>query len=132
LRVLNLFQNSLRASDKPIVNATIPVQGLKEQALRSLSKLPPFSPILNKLMVSLANEDVSLLKIAELIEKDAVLAGNVLRLVNSALYGRLATVNSVRLAISLLGVTKLRNATLEMSVTRLCDQGANDALLLKR
>ncbi len=49
-------------------------------------------------------------------------AGNVLKLVNSALYGRSATVNSVRHAVSLLGINKLRNATLGMSVTRMWSQ----------
>jgi HD-like signal output (HDOD) protein len=87
-----------------------------------LSQLPPFSPILNRVLASLATEDVSFIAISELIEKDTVLAGNTLRLVNSALYGRRATVNSVRHAVSLLGVNKLRNATLGMSVTRLWNQ----------
>ncbi len=100
----------------------VPAVSLREQALGSLGKLPPFPPILNRLLASLAQENVSLSKIAELIEKDTVLAGNVLKLVNSALYGRSATVNSVRHAVSLLGVNKLRNATLGMSVTRMWSQ----------
>jgi HD-like signal output (HDOD) protein len=75
--------------------------------------------MLTRLMASLAREDVSFASVAELIEKDTVLAGNVLRLVNSALYGRRGTVNSVRHAVALLGITKLRNTTLSMSVTRL-------------
>src|SRR5437660_12883660 len=61
---------------------------LREQALRSLSKLPPFSPVLTKLLATLAQEDVSFAKLADLIEKDTVLAGNVLKLVNSAAFGR--------------------------------------------
>lgn len=97
-------------------------QDFRSQALGSLGQLPPFSPILNRLLASLAREDVSFVKIADLIEKDTVLAGNVMRLVNSALYGRRATVNSVRHAISLLGVNKLRNATLGMSVARMWSQ----------
>lgn len=84
-----------------------------------MGTLPPFSPILNRLLADFAREDVSFIRISELIEKDTVLAGNVLRLVNSALYGRRATVNSVRHAVALLGVNKLRNATLGMSVTRM-------------
>lgn len=95
---------------------------VKEQALRALAKLPPFSPILNRLIASLAQEDVSFAKIADLIEKDTVLAGNVLRLVNSALYGLRGTVNSIRHAVSLLGISKLRNATLSMSVARMWSQ----------
>ena len=94
----------------------------KDQALRALAKLPPFSPILNRLIASLAQEDVSFSKVAELIEKDTVLAGNVLRLVNSALYGLRGTVNSIRHAVSLLGIAKLRNATLSMSVARMWSQ----------
>lgn len=92
---------------------------LKDQALRSLEKLPPFSPVLSRLLATLAQEDVSFANLADLIEKDTVLAGNVLKLVNSAAYGRSGNVNSVRHAVSILGVTKLRNATLGMSVTRM-------------
>lgn len=88
----------------------------------ALGKLPPFSPILNRLMASLAHEDVSFAKLADLIEKDTVLAGNILRLVNSALYGLRGTVNSIRHAIALLGLAKLRNATLSMSVARMWTQ----------
>ena len=91
----------------------------KEQALRSLEKLPPFSPVLTRLLATLAREDVSFAKLADLIEKDTVLAGNVLKLVNSAAYGRSGSVNSVRHAVSILGVTKLRNAALGMSITRM-------------
>jgi len=74
------------------------------------------------LIASLASEDVSFAKIADLIEKDTVLAGNILKLVNSALYGLAGTVNSIRHAVSLLGITKLRNAALSMSVARMWSQ----------
>lgn len=92
---------------------------LKAKALKSLNGLPPFSPILTRLLASLAAEEVSFLKLGDLIEKDAVLAGNVLHLVNSALYGRRGTINSVRHALSLLGVNRLRNAVLGMSITQM-------------
>lgn len=91
----------------------------REKALRSLGQLPPFSPILNKLLASLADEDVSFAKLAELIEKDTVLAGNVLRLVNSALYGRRGTISSVRHAVSLMGVVKLRNSAMTLSIANM-------------
>ncbi|MBZ5612226.1 MAG: HDOD domain-containing protein [Acidobacteriia bacterium] len=77
---------------------------------------------MNRLIASLAQEDVSFAKIAELIEKDTVLAGNILRVVNSALYGLPGTINSIRHAVSLLGINKLRNATLSMSVARMWKQ----------
>jgi HD-like signal output (HDOD) protein len=95
---------------------------VQERALRALSYLPPFSPILNRVIASLARQDVSFAAISGLIEKDTVLAGNLLKLVNSALYQRAFTITSVRHAVSLLGVNKLRNATLGMSVARMWNQ----------
>jgi HD-like signal output (HDOD) protein len=94
----------------------------KEKALRSLGALPPFSPVLNKVLASLASEDVSFTKLADLIEKDTVVSGKLLQLVNSALYARRGTVNSVRHALSLLGINKLRNAVLGMSIARMWNQ----------
>lgn len=92
---------------------------LREKALRALGSLPPFSPVLNRLLASLASEDVSFTKLADLIEKDTVISGSVLHLVNSAMYARRGSVNSVRHALSLLGVNKLRNAILGMSISRM-------------
>lgn len=92
---------------------------LEDRILRTLNRLPPFSPTLNRLLATLCKEDVSFAKVSDLIEKDAVLAGNILGLVNSSLYGRQDKVNSVRRAVALLGVNKLRNVALGMSITRM-------------
>jgi HD-like signal output (HDOD) protein len=93
-----------------------------DQMLKNLDRLPTFSPILNRLVATLAAEDVSFAHVAELIETDTVLAGNILRLVNSALYGLGGTVNSVRHAVAILGMNKLRNAALGMSISRMWTQ----------
>jgi HD-like signal output (HDOD) protein len=92
--------------------------------MKSLDQLPPFSPVMNSLMASLADEDVSFAHLATVIERDSVLSGNVLRLVNSALYGRRGTISSVRAAVSILGLTKLRNYVLGLSVTRIWARAA--------
>lgn len=90
----------------------------RERALKALADLPPFSPVLDRLLATLSNEGVSISRVSEIIETDTVIAGNVLKLVNSALYGRRGTVNSIRHAVSLLGINKLRNAVFAMSITR--------------
>jgi HD-like signal output (HDOD) protein len=100
----------------PITLNRVPCRDL---ALKSLDQLPPFSPVLTHLMASLADDDVSFAKLAAVIERDTVLSGNVLRLVNSALYGRRGTVSSVRAAVSILGLLKLRNFLLGLSVSKL-------------
>jgi HD-like signal output (HDOD) protein len=88
-------------------------------ALESLDRLPPFSPILNRLLATIASDDVSFAEVGALIENDAVLAGNVLKIVNSALYGFEGTINSVRHSVAILGVNKLRNIALSLSVARM-------------
>jgi HD-like signal output (HDOD) protein len=75
--------------------------------------------IMNRLMASLAGKEVGFAKLGELIEKDTVISANLLHLVNSALYARRGTVNSVGHALSLLGIEKVRNAVLGMSITRM-------------
>jgi HD-like signal output (HDOD) protein len=95
------------------------VATLKARLIEGLDRLPPFSPILSKLLATMASEDVSFAHVATLIESDAVLAGNVLKVVNSAMYGFQGTVNSVRHAVSILGVDRLRNLSLGFSVARM-------------
>ena len=75
--------------------------------------------MLTHLLSSLADENISFASVATWIEKDTVLSGTVLRLVNSVLYGRRGTVSSVRHAVSILGINKLRNYLLGLSVARL-------------
>ena len=91
----------------------------RDKALDAISRLPPFSPVLNKLMASLADDNFSFADIATVIEKDTVIAGSVLRLVNSSFYGRRGTVNSVKHAVTVLGIGKLRNLSMSMSLARM-------------
>ena len=95
---------------------------LKEKALRSMLGLPAFSPVLNRLLATLGREDASISTIADIIQKDTVIAGNILKLVNSAMYGRRGVVTSLTHASSLLGLNRLRNAVLGMSVSRMWNQ----------
>ena len=74
--------------------------------------------MLTKLLATLSDDDVSFGEMAGIIETDAVLAGNLLRVVNSPLYGRISTINSVRHAVAILGSIKIRNHVLGMSVSR--------------
>ncbi len=93
----------------------------RARAMDCLSKLPALSPLLMRLVQTLAGDgdDVSFGKVAQLIERDAVVAGNVLRVVNSPLYQRRAAIQSIRHAIVLLGLGKVRNLALGMSVSHM-------------
>jgi HD-like signal output (HDOD) protein len=106
------------------LSETVPAEApaaddLKRKALRSLGELPPFSAVLSHLLASLAGESVSLARLGDLIEKDTVVSANLVLLVNSTPYARRGTVNSVRNALSLMGIEKVRNAVLGMSIKRM-------------
>jgi HD-like signal output (HDOD) protein len=106
-------------ADKEQVTSIASPISYKQRALKSLSSLPPLSPVLNHLLASLAKDNISFAQLAALIEKDTVLAGNVLRMVNSALFGCSGTINSVSHAIAIMGLVKLRNTALGFSVNRM-------------
>jgi len=95
----------------------------REKLLASANVAPPFSPILNRLLARMAHEDVQLSELAELIEKDTVLAGNILRTVNSVLYGMVGEINSIQHAVCILGLEKVRKIALTMSFANLWRRG---------
>jgi HD-like signal output (HDOD) protein len=92
---------------------------VSKRVLLALHALPPLSPVLHRVIASLTHDDISFAKVAELIEKDIALAGNILQLVNSPLYSTRGTVSSVRHAIAILGVSKLRNTVLGVAAAQM-------------
>lgn len=113
---------STSALEPPEPHPDQPGNPLIAKALRALEELPPFSPIMHRVLASLAGEEVSFAELGDLIEKDAVIAGNLLYLANSPLYVRWHAINSVKYAVSVLGTSKLRNAVLGMSVAGMWNQ----------
>lgn len=121
---INSEINPFPADKPPMMTLVEPVTSEKADrykalALESLRQLPPFSPVFTKLMESLARENVSVAELADWIEKDAIIAGQLLRTVNSSAYGIRGTVSSVRHAIAVMGISKLRNLALGLSVLRI-------------
>jgi HD-like signal output (HDOD) protein len=111
------------SQDRAIPGNT-PKNPLLDKAIAALGKLPPFSPVLNRVLASLNQDNVTYAQLGELIEKDTVLAANILQLANSALYARSGTSTSVRHAAARLGMNKLMNAILGMSISRMWNQGS--------
>ena len=90
----------------------------RARAIECLSKLPALSPLLMRLIQTMLGDtdDISVTRVAQLIERDAVIAGNILRVVNSPIYQRRTVIQSIRHAIVLLGLPKVRNLALGMSI----------------
>jgi HD-like signal output (HDOD) protein len=83
---------------------------------RALRRLPPFPAVATKLLRLLADEDVAIKKIVELIKSDAALTAELLRIVNSPIYGFAARISSLQNAITLLGFQTVRSFALTVSM----------------
>jgi putative nucleotidyltransferase with HDIG domain len=95
------------------------VSDFRTTALRAADRLPLVSVVLHRALSLFAQgEDLAIGELAAVIEQDVVIAGSVLSIANSALYGRFSTVTSVRQAIARLGVHKTRNSLLALSITK--------------
>jgi HD-like signal output (HDOD) protein len=85
-----------------------------------LDRLPPFPPVLHRLLATIAmdQDDISLFDMADIVETDTLIAGKVLGVANSSFYGRGQPVCSVRQAVIRLGLDRLRNVLLTLSINR--------------
>jgi putative nucleotidyltransferase with HDIG domain len=84
--------------------------------LGDLAKLPPFKPIVLRLLRSFDREDVSTAEIGDLVEADPVLTSEVLALVNSPLYGFESRVTVPARAILLLGMARSKSLVASLAM----------------
>ena len=98
--------------DRPVVN-------YRMKLLTAVNSMPPLPTILNQLLGMLNNDLASAGQVAQIIERDSVLSGSVLRCVNSAFYALPGRVSSIRQAVTLLGFPTVRNLALAFSMRRM-------------
>ncbi|MGB9674301.1 MAG: EAL and HDOD domain-containing protein [Anaerolineales bacterium] len=82
---------------------------LSKPNLVSSRQIPTSKIVLLQLLAKLQNPDVGFHELEYLIAEDAVLGYKLLRLTNSAYYGLRSEVKSIRQAMALLGIEKLRS-----------------------
>jgi HD-like signal output (HDOD) protein len=99
---------------RPVVNQS--PTATTDDRYRALRRLPPFPAVATKLLRLLADEDVAIKKIVELIKSDAALTAELLRIVNSPIYGFAARISSLQNAITLLGFQTVRSFALTVSM----------------
>lgn len=84
-----------------------------------LDALPPFSPVVARLLEELNGEVQSFRRLSLRISEDPGLAAQVLRMANSALYGRRGEVSSLLVAVNLIGIDRLRALVLTYGVRQM-------------
>ncbi len=85
--------------------------------LMQIKHLPPLSTTATRLLEAVADDDISLRKLAGIIEFDPGLAARILGLANSAYFGQIQPVNSVEEAIiRVLGLEMVKSLSLSLAV----------------
>jgi HD-like signal output (HDOD) protein len=91
----------------------------RERVLETLQNLPPYSRTMSRLRTALADEWVDFRTLVPLVEADVVIANTILRIANSALYGR-GSLASISRAMTMLGIGRLRNLILGLGLNQIC------------
>jgi HD-like signal output (HDOD) protein len=91
----------------------------REQTLKCLDRLPRFSPMMAQLLARFTHRNCDAKALAEVVEKDALLSAQVLRMANSAALGRKRSIHTVKHAIALIGVGAMRRFALGTSLSNL-------------
>ena len=99
--------------------SVITPSSLRAQTLRCLDRLPKLSPMMMRLLAQLSRPNCELNALVETVERDPILSGQILRLANSAIFGRLRPVSSIRHAVAMIGTSALRKFALGSSISNL-------------
>lgn len=91
----------------------------RQKSLQSLEKLPRLSPLFMRLLGLVAQADADLSEVVSLVERDAVLSAQILERANSAVFGRIQPIQSVRHAVAMLGLGTIRRFALGASISNL-------------
>lgn len=86
--------------------------------------LPPFSPILARLLPMLSDESLNCRTLGEMISVDPSLTAQVLRLANSAMFGRRGEVRSLLAGLTLLGIDRVYSLVLTSGLKRIAARAA--------
>ncbi len=86
------------------------------QQIATQNYLPSLSPLTIKLIDLAADENSSILDLTRIIEQDSGLTARLLKIVNSAFYGRREKISSISYAVMIVGFKKIRLIALNISL----------------
>jgi len=89
---------------------------LRERAGRALKRLPPLSVAASNFLAALRERDVEPAYLAAIIQRDPMLAPNVLLLANSGVFGRLGQIGCIKHAVCMVGASTLRRYALRWTI----------------
>jgi HD-like signal output (HDOD) protein len=88
-----------------------------------MRELPPLPRTYSALVEALSDAEVGLDRIARIVERDVAVSARILQLANSALFGAMQHISTVRTAVSYLGFDVLKNLVLSVEVFQALSTG---------
>ena len=82
----------------------------------SIDKMPPLSPVVNKIIQVANNVSSTAQELTDVIQMDPVLMAKMLKMVNSAYFGLSNDIRSLKQAVVMLGINTIKNAALSSVV----------------
>ncbi len=89
--------------------------GIVEKIGSAIEDLPPMPQVASRILKEIENPDAEVKTIYEILSKDAVLAGKILTLANSAYYSRGNPIASLPAAIRVLGFAAIRDVVVSVA-----------------
>jgi len=86
------------------------------QLVQRIEQIPTLQIVSQKILLLLSDENVSLSKVASVIERDQALAVKILKVANSTFYGTLNKVSTIDHALVILGIEEVRSILLAFSI----------------
>jgi len=89
-----------------------------EKELSDIGNLPTISVVASKLLDLLVDNNIAMGKISELMQHDPAITAKILKIVNSAYYGVRKEVDTLKMALVLLGINEISNIIMSLSLFR--------------
>jgi len=86
--------------------------------INEIKSLPPLPSSVVKIQELCGERDINISKLIDVIEKDPMLSANILKSVNSPLYGMSKEITSIRQAVTLFGVSMVRGFAVSSSIKK--------------
>lgn len=89
-----------------------------ENLVNKIESLPPLSNVAMHIqeLYAAGSDNVNIMKLVKLIESDALLTANILRMINAPIYGFTRKIASIAQAVSLFGVQKIYGLVINYSI----------------
>ena len=87
-----------------------------EGIVQTIEQVPTLPIISSKIQRLLAEDDVTVKQIGQIIEKDPPLAARIIRIVNSPFFGMLDNIGSIERALAILGLRETKNIVLGFAI----------------